>query len=94
MAGHVALFQLLHAADAVLDASLPHTLKEHRSRERPKLLTSGVHGNTRAARGCYRQGPEEWRDRVRERLVPSRKTGPVHINPVEYLKVVVLLTVT
>lgn len=32
------------------------------------------------ARASYRQGPEEWRGRVRERYVPWRKTGPVHIN--------------
>jgi len=32
------------------------------------------------ARASYRQGPEEWRGRVRERYVPARKTVPVHNN--------------
>ena len=51
-------------------------LKEHRSRERPKLLTSGLKlACTAAARVLSLQGPEERRGRVRERYVPWRKTG-------------------
>ena len=50
-------------------------LKEHRSRERPKLFTSGLQRQHAVARELRSAGPEERRGRVRERYVPWRKTG-------------------
>ena len=81
MAGHVALFQL-HAADAVLEASLPTHSRNIDLESAAEAFYSGLHSRTRHVQGlrraCDWQGPEERRGRVPERYVPSRKTGPAH----------------
>ena len=87
MAGHVALFQL-HAADAVLEAPLPRDSRNIVLENGRSFLPRVFKEENFATRtftalrlyGLYRQGPEEWRGRVRERYVPWRKTGRVHNN--------------
>ena len=58
-----------------------HTLKDRSVRQPSKLFTSGLklHMHGSRARVKFAEA-EERRGRVRERLVPSRKTGRVHIN--------------